>query len=82
MTGRLDWWEQGACRGEDPRLFFSEVKTDWRVARMFCAACPVRQRCLDYAIANDERFGIWGGITPPARNRLRDQRRRLKAVPS
>ena len=80
MNDRLDWWERGACRGATGDLFFSETKTDWRVARMFCASCPVREQCLDYAIANDERYGIWGGLTPPARARLRDQRRRLKVV--
>jgi WhiB family redox-sensing transcriptional regulator len=76
----MDWWEQGACNGADADLFFSETKTDWRVARMYCAACPVRQKCLDYAIANDERYGIWGGLTRQARDQVRDTRRRLRSV--
>lgn len=32
------------------------------IARATCAACPVRIKCLDYALANDERWGIWGGL--------------------
>ena len=42
-----------------------------RRAKSICAACPVRQRCLEYAIAADERYGIWGGLTKDERRMLR-----------
>ncbi|MES8969273.1 WhiB family transcriptional regulator, partial [Cutibacterium acnes] len=36
-----------------------------------CESCEVRQECLEYALANDERFGIWGGLSEMERRRLR-----------
>jgi len=32
-------------------------------AKLVCASCPVRDQCLDHAIAVDERYGVWGGLT-------------------
>ena len=40
-------------------------------ARQVCAACPVRQPCLDYAITNRITYGIWGGLTERERRALR-----------
>lgn len=36
-------------------------------ARELCQSCPVIELCAEYAIANDERFGIWGGMSPNER---------------
>jgi WhiB family redox-sensing transcriptional regulator len=40
-----------------------------------CVGCDVRAECLEYAMANDERFGIWGGLSERERRRLRQTRR-------
>ena len=42
-----------------------------------CAGCPVVVQCLEYALAQDERFGIWGGLSERERRRIRLQRRTL-----
>ena len=42
-------------------------------ARQVCAACPVRQPCLDYAITNRIVHGIWGGLTERERRALRSR---------
>ena len=42
-------------------------------ARQVCAACPVRQPCLDYAITNRITYGIWGGLTERERRALRSR---------
>ncbi|HEU4398845.1 MAG TPA: WhiB family transcriptional regulator [Actinomycetota bacterium] len=34
-----------------------------------CARCPVRELCASYALARQERYGIWGGLTEPERLR-------------
>ncbi|MEY3132868.1 MAG: hypothetical protein RLZ29_1205, partial [Actinomycetota bacterium] len=34
----------------------------------------VREQCLEYALANGEKFGIWGGLSERERRRLRRQR--------
>ncbi|WP_407672362.1 WhiB family transcriptional regulator [Parafrankia discariae] len=33
-----------------------------REAKRICSGCEVRAECLEYALENDERFGIWGGL--------------------
>jgi WhiB family redox-sensing transcriptional regulator len=39
-------------------------------AKAVCASCPVRAECLDAAIANGERYGVWGGLTDTERESL------------
>jgi hypothetical protein len=41
--------------------------------RQVCAACPVRQPCLDYAITNRITHGIWGGLTERERRALQSR---------
>ena len=65
------WRELAACRGTDLNLFFPERGESAEPARQVCAACPVRQPCLDYAITNRISDGIWGGLTERERRALR-----------
>jgi hypothetical protein len=41
-----------------------------------CRTCPVREECLDYALRNDIRHGVWGGTSQSARRKLLNQRKR------
>jgi hypothetical protein len=52
----------GACRDEDPDLFFPEPGEDDTKAKAICEWCPIRAQCLALAIANREEYGIWGGV--------------------
>lgn len=73
LVVRLDaeWRERAACRGMDPNLFFPDRGTTFRqVARETCEACPVRTECLDDAVGNTERLGLWGGASPKQRRGL------------
>lgn len=67
------WRELAACRGTDLNLFFPERGESAGPARQVCAACPVRQPCLDYAISNRIVYGIWGGLTERERRALRSR---------
>lgn len=60
--------DKARCGGGDipSEAFFPEDYTESHQARDICWKCPIRQRCLDVAIANDE-WGIWGGTTRPER---------------
>ena len=51
--------------------FFPEKGGSTREAKKVCMACEVRVECLDYALENDERFGIWGGLSERERRRLK-----------
>jgi WhiB family transcriptional regulator, redox-sensing transcriptional regulator len=42
-----------------------------RRAKTICAACPVRDECLQHAVTSDERYGIWGGLNQEERRGLR-----------
>jgi WhiB family redox-sensing transcriptional regulator len=65
------WRELAACRGTDLEVFFPGRGESAGPARLVCAACPVRQACLDYAITNRIAYGIWGGLTERERRALR-----------
>ena len=64
------WRERAACRGSDLVVFFPGRGESAGPARQVCAACPVRQPCLDYAITNQITHGIWGGLTERERRQL------------
>ncbi|MGY1753843.1 WhiB family transcriptional regulator [Blastococcus sp. SYSU D01042] len=69
-------WRLSALCGEtDPEAFFPEKGGSTRDAKRVCTGCEVRAECLEFALANDERFGIWGGLSERERRRLRHQRR-------
>ena len=80
------WLEQAACSDEDPELFFpisakGAGLAQAAEAKAVCAGCPVRDACLDYALATDQRAGIWGGLTEEERHSLRRiTRRRIDPV--
>ena len=61
-----------ACRDADPRLFFPEPGESDAEAKAICAACPVRAGCLAAALANRERYGVWGGVNLEAREHSAD----------
>jgi hypothetical protein len=33
--------------------------------------CPIREECLNFALVNNEQYGIWGGATPAQRMHMR-----------
>jgi WhiB family redox-sensing transcriptional regulator len=73
------WMSQAACDGVDASLFFPErgENNDNSGAKAVCRECPVREDCLEYALANGIRYGIWGGTSEGERKRIRRIRARL-----
>jgi len=69
--GELGWQTDALCAQTDPEAFFPEKGGSTRDAKKVCGGCNVRSQCLEYALANDERFGIWGGLSERERRRLR-----------
>ena len=68
------WQMQANCMGVDPDLFFPERGASTREAKEVCRGCVVRDDCLEFALANGEKFGIWGGMSERERRRLRRAR--------
>ena len=65
------WQERALCAQTDPEAFFPEKGGSTREAKKVCLGCDVRGECLEYALAHDERFGIWGGLSERERRRLK-----------
>lgn len=70
-AGPFAWKDQALCAQTDPEAFFPEKGGSTREAKRVCQSCEVRAECLEYALANDERFGIWGGLSERERRKLK-----------
>lgn len=68
------WQEFANCLGVDPDLFFPERGASTKEAKAVCRGCVVRDECLEFALENAEKFGIWGGMSERERRRLRRER--------
>jgi WhiB family transcriptional regulator, redox-sensing transcriptional regulator len=73
--GSPGWMPRGACRGEDPELFFPITSAGAALAQILaakavCFRCAVRAACLSYAVATGQA-GIWGGTTQEERVAMR-----------
>lgn len=68
----LDWQARALCapKAIDPETFFPATGQPPRTAKWICGRCPVRQACLDYAVARRIGHGIWGGLSTDERERL------------
>jgi WhiB family redox-sensing transcriptional regulator len=67
------WQHDARCALIDPAPFLDEHRQ--AEAAAICERCPVQAACLEYALEHDERFGIWGGLSPRERARLRRRRK-------
>ena len=74
VTEEKGWQDLANCLGVDPDLFFPERGASTREAKEVCRGCVVRDDCLEFALVNGEKFGIWGGMSERERRRLRRQR--------
>lgn len=74
LTRRPAWHSRAACRGAGTAQFVLGRGANAAVmnrARAVCAGCPVTEPCLDYAMADPDILGIWGGVTTQARRAMR-----------
>ncbi len=68
LVARPEWMAGAACVG-DERLFGSD---DASSAAIFaCEMCPLIRRCLRHAVALRLPHGVWGGMSPTQRRRVR-----------
>lgn len=71
VAGEQEWQERALCAQTDPEAFFPEKGGSTREAKRICQGCEVKDDCLEYALAHDERFGIWGGLSERERRKLK-----------
>ncbi len=65
------WMIRARCLDADPEAFFPQKGGSTKEAKRICGVCPVQEECLEYSLENEERFGIWGGMSERERRRLR-----------
>jgi WhiB family redox-sensing transcriptional regulator len=65
-----DWQLKGACRGEDPEIFFHPEgergpsrEQRIQLAKSICSTCPVLRQCAEHALAVREPYGVWGAMS-------------------
>ena len=78
-----EWIADAPCSQADPELFFPdahESRANVALAKRVCAACPVRQECLEWALDRGEKFGIYGGLTSTQRRKVLRQRAKEAAA--
>jgi Transcription factor WhiB len=64
LLSRPAWHRQAACAGQGTTEFIPVRGANYDRARALCAGCPVRQECLETALADSELLGLWAGTTP------------------
>lgn len=64
------WIDSALCAQVDPDAWHPEKGGGVSEQKRICARCEVRTDCLAYALDNDERFGIWGGLSERERKKL------------
>jgi len=69
------WQARALCAEVDPDLWFPEKGGSTAPAKALCHQCPVMQTCRSEALANDERHGVWGGLSERERRRIVGPRR-------
>jgi WhiB family redox-sensing transcriptional regulator len=74
------WRDAAACSRFPVELFFPLVEGEAVEAKSICNSCEVRSKCLEFAIAAGERFGVWGGLTSQERRSLVARRTRAAAA--
>jgi hypothetical protein len=75
LLERPQWMVQAICLDHPQRdVFFSERGGGSEVndAKDICAQCPVWHSCLDYALKNHEKYGVWGGLSVTERRLVRN----------
>lgn len=76
ISEKTAWRVRGACKGLEAAIFYPISEEEAELAKSVCSDCSVREGCLEYALTQRERDGVWGGATEKERRRILRQRRR------
>ncbi len=80
-TSEEHWRFRAACRGMELDVFFpvgsesNNAKDLFRNAQQVCRTCPVLAECREWVLSRYEPHGVFGGLTPSQRDRLRNPRK-------
>ena len=70
IADHWEWQYEGSCRTMPSEMFFHpdgergpRRRNRENAAKAICASCPVIQQCRTHALAVQEPYGIWGGLS-------------------
>lgn len=71
-------FSQARCREVGVEFFFTNEENErdvsvYELGKKICSGCPIRKECLEWAVLH-EAHGLWGGLTPRERLKLRSKR--------
>jgi WhiB family redox-sensing transcriptional regulator len=66
-----DWMSEALCATTDPEAFFPDEFGSAAWAKKICGQCNVVEACLEYAMRTGQMYGVWGGLSPKDRQRMR-----------
>lgn len=75
VAAEESWMTAAKCIEKDVNFFYSDNGGGTNTAKKFCGDCAVKAECLEYALANRENFGVWGGESERGRRKILKQRR-------
>lgn len=73
IVRQKNWRKKAACRGENPDSYVPEKKNKRDTKhydKTLCDSCEVKADCLDFALANRAKKGLWGGTVPKERDKM------------
>lgn len=86
LRGNAPDWEGANCLGSAPRRGPDDIEEmydpwfdeeDPGPVLGICngeydgVVCPIRQECLEFALYNNEKYGVWGGMSEQDRKTMR-----------
>ena len=76
----VHWWFPNLSNMQSPKQRL-EMREFMAKAVRICDTCPEKQQCLEYSL-HWEPFGIWGGLTEGARERMRKKQQIVMKRPT
>lgn len=70
LADSLEWQDRALCLQGNPEAFYPTEQREVGAAKRVCRSCKVITECLDYALAHNEVYGVWGGLSEAERRRL------------
>ena len=70
------WTDEAACAEVDPSIFYPGDGARGTTAKRICAKCPMTEMCLEYALEHNDKYGVYGGLLPRERDRIKQNRTR------
>lgn len=74
-AGGMAWMDDALCAEVGGDIHFPEKGESPAPAKRVCAACGVRDACLEYALDNGIGWGVWGGFSAHERRGMRVERK-------